>query len=102
MNIKSNYTRIKINNTFMTHYYKKGLWQYQLQIGTCLGHLPSTSTRIKSCAAVAAHLQHPLKESRMESRNEALCVLGKLAGQVLKQIFVGADFMSPILISPHI
>ena len=84
MNIKSNYTRIKINNTFMTHYYKKGLWQYQLQIGTCLGHLPSTSTRIKSCAAVAAHLQHPLKESRMESRNEALCVLGKLAGQVLK------------------
>ena len=32
----------------------------QLQIGTCHGHLPSTSTRIKSCAATAAVLQHPL------------------------------------------
>ena len=33
----------------------------QLQIGTCHGCLPSTSTRIKSCATVAADLQHPLK-----------------------------------------
>ena len=33
----------------------------QLQIGTCHGHLPSASTGIKSCSAVAADLQHPLK-----------------------------------------
>ena len=42
-------------------------------IGTCHGCLPSTSTRIKSCAAAAAALQHPLKKSRVESRREALC-----------------------------
>ena len=33
----------------------------QLQIGTCHGHLPSNSTRIKSCAAAADDLQQPLK-----------------------------------------
>ena len=38
MDIKSNYTRIKTNNTFMTHYYKKGLWQCQPPIGTCHLH----------------------------------------------------------------
>ena len=31
------------------------------------------SIRIKSCAAVATDLQHPLKEFRVESGNEALC-----------------------------
>ena len=42
--------------------YKPHSLQYcQLQVGTCRGHLPSTSTRIKSCAAAAADLQHPLK-----------------------------------------
>ena len=40
-------------------------------------------TRIKSWAAAAADLQHPLKEFRVDSRNEALCALGKLAWQVL-------------------
>lgn len=34
----------------------------QPQIGTCHGCLPSTSTGIKSCAAAAADLQHPLKK----------------------------------------
>ena len=33
--------------------------QCQLQIDTCHGHLPSTSTMIKSWAAVAPDLQHP-------------------------------------------
>jgi len=46
--------------------------------------LPSTSTRIKSCAAAAADLQHPLKEPRMESRNEALSAPQNLAGQVFR------------------
>ena len=44
----------------------------QLQMGACHGHLPSTCTRIKSCAAAAANLQYPLKEFGAESRNEAL------------------------------
>ena len=42
----------------------------------------TTSTRIKSCAAAAADLQHPLEEFKVKSRNEALCALGKLAAQV--------------------
>ena len=29
-------------------------------------------------------------------------VLGVLAGQVFRQIFSGADFMSPIFVPPHI
>ena len=33
----------------------------QVQIGTCHGHLPSPSTRIKSCTGAAAYLQHLLK-----------------------------------------
>ena len=37
------------------------LYLYQLQIFTCHGHFPSTSTRIKSGAAAAADFQHPLK-----------------------------------------
>ena len=39
--------------------------------------LPSTSRRIKSCAAAAADLQQPNKEFRVESRNKALCAQGK-------------------------
>ena len=56
----------------------------ELQIGTCHQLLPSTSSRIKSCAATAAEFQHPLKEFRVESRNEAFCAPGKLAGQVFR------------------
>ena len=65
------------------------------------GRLPSASVRIKSCAAAAADFQHPLK---VESRNEALCALGKTAitGLQIVKYFSGANFMSPILISPHI
>ena len=33
----------------------------QLHFASCHGHLPSTSTRIKSCDAAAADFQHPLK-----------------------------------------
>ena len=67
------------------------------QIGTCHGHLPSTSIKIKSCAA-AADLQHALKglRRRAEMRHSAL---GKLAGQIFRELIVpGADFMSPILV----
>ena len=65
------------------------------------GRLPSASVRIKSCAAAAADFQHPLK---VESRNEALCALGKTAitGLQIVKYFSGANFMRPILISPHI
>ena len=47
------------------------------QIGTCRGCLPSASKRIKSRAAAAADLEHPLKGVRVESRNEALCAWGR-------------------------
>ena len=44
---------------------------HQLQIGTCHGHLPSTSTRIKSCAA---ELPHTLKGVRGgEQKLHTLC-----------------------------
>ena len=65
------------------------------------GHLPSASIRIKSCAAAAADFQHPLK---VESRNEAFGALGKtgITGLQIVRYFSGANFMSPVLISPHI
>ena len=46
------------------------------QIGTCRECLPSISARIKSCAALAADLQHRLNEFKVKSRNEAFCALG--------------------------
>ena len=51
------------------------------QIGTCRGCLPSTSSRIKSCAAA---LQHSLKEVEVESRNETLCAPRKLTEDVFR------------------
>ena len=75
--------------------YKPHTLQYcQLQVGTCRGHLPSTSTRIKSCTAAAADRQHPLKECRVESRNEALCALGKTG---LTGLQIVGYFQEPIL-----
>ena len=56
------------------------------QTGTCHGHLPSTLTRMKLCAATADDLQHPLKEFRMGSRHEPLYASGTLAGQVFSQL----------------
>ena len=49
----------------------------QIQTDPCHWHLPSTSIRIKSCAAAAADLQHLLKELREDSRKEALWAQGK-------------------------
>ena len=55
--------------------------QGQPHIGTCHGSLPSTSTRIQSCAAVAADLQHPLKGVQGgEMRHSVLVGRGKLVG----------------------
>ena len=45
----------------------------------------STFTRIKSCLVAAADFQHPLKEFRVKSKNEALCAQGK-AGRTGLQI----------------
>ena len=41
-------------------------------LSTTNWHLPSPSTRIKSCAAADADFQHLWKEYRVESRNETL------------------------------
>ena len=45
-------------------------------------HLPSTSTKIRLWAVVAANLHW--KELGVKIRNEALCALEKLAEQVLR------------------
>ena len=63
---------------------RSGPCKCQPQIGTCHGHLLSTCTRIKSWATAAVDLHHPLKELRVESRNEALYVPRKLAGQAFR------------------
>jgi len=46
---------------------------------------------------VAADLQHPLKEFKMESRNEALCAPGKLSGQVFRQL----DILRKLFYEPN-
>ena len=66
----------------------------QLRTGIFYWHLPSTSTRIKSCVAAAADFQHPLKGVQVESKNEALCALGK-TGRTRLQIV--RYFQEPIL-----
>ena len=43
-------------------------------------HLPSTSPRTESCGAAAGTFNTPLKEFRVESRNEASVLGEKLAG----------------------
>ena len=43
----------------------------------------------------------PLKEFEVKSRNESL-FSGKTGSKVFRQIFFGADFMSPTHLSPHI
>ena len=48
----------------------------QPQIDTCHMCLPSTSARIKAYTAVPADLQQPLRQFRVESRNETLYSLG--------------------------
>ena len=55
---------------------------FQLQIATCQGHLPSASTRIKSCANVVVDHQHTLNcVQEVEIRNKAFCALEKMAKQ---------------------
>ena len=63
-----------------------GVFEVKKQMSTTNRRLPwsPTSTKIKLCATAAAELQHPLKEFRVESRNEALCAPRRLAGQVFR------------------
>ena len=69
-----------IHETYITTFY------WQPQTCSCHGCLSSNSTRIKSCAAAASDLQHPLKEFRVESRSGALCDPGTLAGHAFRQL----------------
>ena len=61
------------------------------------------STRIKSYAAAAADLQHPLKGVQGGEQKRATLCSGKSWQDRSSdsQIFWGANFLSPILISPH-
>ena len=58
------------------HYYL--ILRMAFSLSTANWHLPSTSTRIKSCAAAATDLQYPWKEFRVDSRNEVLCAWEKI------------------------
>ena len=51
---------------------------------------------IKSSAASVADPWYTLKEVHSEDQQEALCALGKLAGQACRQIFLGENFMNPV------
>ena len=64
-----------------------------LQTGTC--HRPLQEL---NCAAVAADFTTPGKESRVQSRKEALELWEKPVEQVFREVFSGA--MSSILRSP--
>ena len=64
-------------------------------------HLPSVSTRTKSCAVAAADFQHPLKVQGAQ-KWDALCWCRGYWGhwQNRSSDMSGADFISPI-VSPH-
>ena len=66
-------------------------------------HLWSTSIRIKSCTAVAADLQYPLKGVQHGEQKKGTLCSGKHWQDRSSdgQIFSGANFMSPNLVSPH-
>ena len=84
------------------HLGKKWLWnasqsmvKFMTMMGPCQRHkfevanwhLPSTSTRIKSCAAAATDLQHPPVESsgsRTEMRHSALEITGRIGVQIVR------------------
>ena len=78
-----------------------GPWDRKRQ--TCLGHSTPTSTRVKSCAIVAAAL-HPLRSIHVRDQTwGSLCSGRNWQNRSSDSyIFSGADFMSPILVSPHI
>ena len=78
-------------------------WACQPQVGTCHGHLPSTSMRTESCAAAAADFQHSLKNSGWRGETKHSVLREKLTGRSSDSyVFSGAAFISPILVSPHI
>ena len=87
---------------------RKAAFLCQLQIGTCHGHSLSTSTRIKSCAAAAVDSQHPLKgvEGGEAEMRHSMLRKGRWGNWQNRtsdsQIFSGANFMNPVLVSPHI
>ena len=85
--------------------YKPHSLQYcQLQVGTCRGHLPSISTRIKSWAAAAADLQHLLKGvSGWRAAMRYYVLWGKLAEQVFRQLDIfRSQFYGPNSYISHI
>ena len=74
----------------------------QLQTGTCQGCLPSTSTRIKSCAAAAADLQHLLKGVRGRAEMRHSVPQERLEEQVFRWLdSLSSQLTSPIPVSPH-
>ena len=67
----------------------------RLIMSTTNWHLPSTSTRIKSYAGIAADFQQPLKGVRVKCRNEAFCALGKTGRTGLQIDIFRSQFDKP-------
>ena len=93
---------------YLSHFYmEKMRFRGLCMMSTTNWHLPwclpSTSTKIKSYVTAAADLQQLLKEFRVESRNEALCAPGKLAGQVLRYLdILRSWFYEPNALSSYL
>lgn len=86
--------------------HQSSLWalpSLNYKFGTCHGYVPSTSTRIKSDAALQLlTFNTPLREFRIKNRTETPCIPEKLGRCIFREIFSGANFISPILTSPLI
>ena len=75
-------------------------WQSKCQLQISTFHLPLQGLNHELLQLLTFNT--PLKELRVESRNEVLCALGK-TGRICLQIDIfGNNFMNLILISPHI
>ena len=81
--------------------WKNAIWYCWSQIGTCHGCLPSTSTRVTSRAVAGTAPPTPMKEFRMESRNEAFCgKTGRTGLQIVRysqELFLWAQFLYLII-----
>ena len=67
-------------------------------MGTC--HL--LLQELNHMLLLAADLQHPAEGVQGGELEGGTLCSWKLAGQVFRWLFSGADFMSPIHVSPHI
>ena len=84
--MESNRRRAVYSEMFTEHWLSGKVCQ--LQIGTCHAHVPSTSTRIKSNAAAAAGVQHPLNRVQSGDKEWEHCLCSGKTGRAGLQIVI--------------